>query len=94
MSEISEYIDFGFYDEVWNKENSRDALFWPYIWLVVYHRTTLLVCCRVIKLRGTVISISTVKYDTNIEKTTFEVKDEFNKFDAVIHTHIKCKERG
>ena len=89
-ADISEYLDFGFYDQVWYKDNAGLSPFEPARWLGVSHRTGRMMCYHVLTQRGTVISRSTVQRVTNLEKTTSEVKDTFLKFDATIRTKLKC----
>ena len=93
--DISEYLDFGFYDQVWWKDNAGVSEFEPGRWLGVSHRTGRLMCYHVLTQRGTVVSRSTVQRVTNIEKTTAEVKDTFHKFDTAIQIKFKsCHEDG
>ena len=94
-SDISEYLDFGFYEKIWFKDNAGVSPFEPGHWLGVYHRTGRLMCYHVLTQRGTVISRSTVQRVTNIEKTTAEVKDMFQKFDEAMQKKTKiCSEDG
>ena len=51
-------------------------------------------CFHILPHRGIVISWSTVQQVNNLDKNIAEVNDTFNKFDDVIHTKIKCEERG
>ena len=76
-SDISEYLDFGFYEQIWFKDNAGVSHFEPGCWLGVSHRTGRLMCYHVLTQRGTVISCSTIQRVTNIEKTTAEVKNTF-----------------
>ena len=80
-ADISEYLDFGFYEQVWFKDNARVSPFEDGHWLEVSHRTGRLSCYHVLTQKVTEISRSTVQRVTNIEKTTAEVKDTFQKFD-------------
>ena len=93
-ADISEYLDFGFYDEVWFKDNAGSSPFEPARWLGVSHRTGRMLCYYVLTQRGTVISRSTVQRVTNLEKMTSSVKETFRKFDDFIHTKLKCVNRG
>jgi len=90
---ISEYLDFGFHDQVWWKDNAGLSGFESGHWLGVSHRTGRLICYHVLSQRGTVVSRSTVQRVTNIEKTTAEVEDTFRKFDHVIQEKMtSCHE--
>ena len=92
--DISEYLDFGFYDEVWFKDNAGLSPFEPGRWIGVSHRTGRLMCYHILTQRGTVISRSTVQRVTELEKKTHEVKETFVKFDAEIHRRLKSDVRG
>ena len=83
-ADISEYLDFGFYDEVWFKDNARTEPFEPGRWLGVSNRTGYIMCYHVLYQRGVVVSQSTVQRVTNLEKGNSETKDIFKKFDIVI----------
>jgi hypothetical protein len=87
--DISEYLDFGFYDAVWFKDNAGSSPFEPGRWLGVAHRTGRLLCYHILNQRGQVISRSTVQRVTNLELATMNVKDTFRKFDDFIHTKLK-----
>ena len=93
-ADISEYLDFGFYDEIWYKDNAGLSPYEPGRWLGVSQRTGRLMCYHVLTQRGTVISRSTVQRVTNLEKTTASVKDTFIKFDELIHDKLKNVHRG
>ena len=91
---ISEYLDFGFYDPVWFKDNAGLSPAEPGRWLGISHRTGRLMCNNILTQRGTVISRSTVQRVTNLEMNTREVKETFVKFDVEIHRRLKSNERG
>ena len=93
-ADISEYLDFGFYDEVWYKDNAGTSPYEPGRWLGVSHRTGRLMCYHIMTQKGTVLSRSTVKRVTNLEKSTTTVKDMFNKFDENIRIKLKSIDRG
>ena len=87
-ADISEYLDFGFYDEVWFKDNAGTEPFEPGRWLGVSGRTGNLMCYHVLNQREVVVSRSTVQRVTNLEKTTSEMKDIFEKFDIAIQKKL------
>ena len=93
-ADISEYLDFGFYDEVWYKDNAGTSPYEPGRWLGVSHRTGRLMCYHILTQKGTVLSRSTVQRVTNLEKSTTTVKDMFNKFDENIRIKLKSIDRG
>ena len=92
--DISEYLDFGFYDRVWFKDNAGASPFEPGRWLGVSSRTGRAMCYWILNQRGAVVSRSTVQRVTNLELSTSEVKDTFSKFDQVIHQKLKSEHRG
>ena len=93
-ADISEYLDFGFYDAVWFKDNAGLSPNEPGRWLGVSHRTGRNMCFHVITQNATVISRSTVQRVTELEMSTASVKDTFAKLDAIIATRCKSPERG
>ena len=93
-ADISEYLDFGFYDEVWFKDNAGTEPFEPGRWLGVSDRTGNLMCYHVLNQRGVVVSRSTVQRVTNLEKTTSEMKDIFEKFDIAIQKKLNLIDKG
>ena len=64
-SDISEYLDFGFYEQIWFKDNAGVSPFEPGRWLGVSHCTGSLMCYHVLTQRDTVISRSTVQRVTS-----------------------------
>ena len=87
--DISEYLDFGFYDKVWYKDNAGASPFEPARWLGVSDRTGRLMTYHILTQRGTVISRSTLQRVTNLELSTDSVKSIFNNFDTLIATKFK-----
>ena len=73
--DISEYLDFGFYDKVWYKDNAGLGETMPRRWLGVSHRTGRLMCYHILNQNGKVISRSTVQRVTNLELQDDLVKD-------------------
>ena len=92
--DISEYLDFGLYDEVWYKDNAGASPFEPGRWLGVSHRTGRLMTYYVLTQRATVISRSTVQRVTNLELSTNSVKETFRAFDQTIQERFKSGSRG
>ena len=92
--DISEYLDFAFYDKVWYKDNAGLSPEEPGRWLGVSSRTGRLMCYHVLTQRRTVVSRSTVTRVTNLEQQTARVIDTFNKFDAAIALKLKSPVRG
>ena len=76
--DITEYLDFGFYDEVWYNDNAGLSPPLPGRWLGVSHRTGRLMCYHILNQNGSIVSRSTVQRITNLEKQTAPVKDIFS----------------
>ena len=93
-ADISEYLDFGFYDPVWYKDNAGLSPEQPGRWLGVSSRTGRLMCYFILTQKGTVISRSTVQRVPNLERETLRVKDIFDKFDAATATKLQSPLRG
>ena len=93
-ADISEYLDFGFYDQVWFKDNAGASPPRPGRWLGVASRTGRLMCYHILSVKGTVLPQSTVQRVTELEKSTPNVKQLFQGFDKSITTKLKSKERG
>ena len=87
--DISEYLDFGFYDKVWYKDNSRLGELLPGRWLLVSSTTGRLMCYHVLTQTASVISRSTVQQVTNLERKNKSIEDTFRKFDYEVHRHLK-----
>ena len=87
--DISEYLDFEFYAQVWYKDNAGLSPQQPGRWLGVASRTGRLICYHILTQKGTVVSRSTVQRVTNLEQQTAKVIDTFNKFDQAVA--VKCK---
>ena len=92
--DISEYLDFGFYDPVWYKDNAGLTPQQPGRWLGVSSRTGRLMCYFILTHKGTVVSRSTVQRVTNLEQQTARVIDILNKFDAGVQVKLKSPVRG
>ena len=93
-ADISEYLDFGFYDEIWYKDNAGVDPFKPGRWLGISHRTGNLMCYHVLTQNGHVVSRSTVQRVTELEKSTTATKDIFDKFNSFISSKLKSIDRG
>ena len=93
-ADISEYLDFAFYDQVWYKDNAESSPFDPGWWLGVSERTGLDMCYHVLNKNGNVVLRSTVYRVTEIKKSTLSTKDIFNKFDAMIAEKFKVVGRN
>ena len=91
---IYKYLDFGFYEKVWFKDNAGlfpskhggclDISQWTFrvMW---YH---------ILTHTGTVIYIFRLKWVTNLDLSTDEVKETFVDFYAEIHLRLKSDNSG
>ena len=91
--DISEYLDFGFYDPIWFKDNAGLSPAEPGRWLGVADKTGRLMCYHILSSKGTVLPRSTVQRVTNLELQTTQVKDLFTTFDKNISIRLKDKDR-
>ena len=80
--DISEYMDFGFYD--WVSYRSNAGLGKPEIgrWLGVSHRVGQLMSYWILTKNGHVISCTTVQRITNLERQTDEIKHQIQEFES------------
>ena len=87
--DISEYLDFGFYDWVWLKENAGLGETELGRWLGVSHRVGSLMSYWVLKSNGNVLSRTTVSRVTNLEMQVDDVKKRCDEFDANIKDRLQ-----
>ena len=92
--DISEYLDFSFYDQVWYKDNGGLSPPKPGRWLGVASRTGKLMTYHILQDNGKVLARSTVQRVTNLEKKTADVRSIFQDFDKRIHDRLKTKNRS
>jgi hypothetical protein len=90
--DISEYLDFGFYDHVSYKENAGLGMTAIGRWLGVSHRVGGLMSYWILTQTGTVISRTTVQRITNLEKETDETRESIKEFDTEISRRFKEEE--
>jgi hypothetical protein len=87
--DISEYLDFGFYDWVWYKDNAGIGENKIGRWLGVSHRVGNLMSYWILTITGHVISRTTVQCITNLELTTDEVKSSCKDYDQRVAERMK-----
>ena len=80
--EISEYLDFGFYDRIWYRDNAGLGPQQLGRWLGVAKHQGAQMCFYVLTPKGTVVSRSTVWPVTNLELETEVVKSQVAEYDA------------
>ena len=82
--DISEYLDFGFYDWVWFRENAGLGETKLGRWLGVSHRVGTLMSFWVLTSNGKVLSRTTVQRVTNLELQLDENKTKCDAFTVAI----------
>jgi hypothetical protein len=87
--DISEYLDFGFYDWIWYKDNAGLGENKIGRWLGVAHRVGNLMSYWILTITGHVISRTTVQRVTNLELSTDEVKANCKEYDQRITELLK-----
>ena len=75
--DISEYLDFGLYDQVWYHENAGLGERLLGRWLGVYHCVGSLMLYWILTLKFTVISHTTVQGVMNLERQVDEKESTF-----------------
>ena len=87
--DISEYLDFSFYDWVWYKDNAGVGENSCGRWLGVSHRVGNLMSYWILTIAGRVVSRTTVQRITNLEQGTTEVKQRMKEFDERIRELLR-----
>ena len=86
--DISEYLDFGFYDWVWFRENAGLGETKLEKWLGVSHRVGTMMSFWVITSTGKVLSRTTVQRVTNLELQLEENKTKCLAFTAALQERL------
>ena len=71
---ISEYLDFGFYDRVWYHENAVLGPALPKRWFGVFHWLEKLMCYHILTQKAMIISRSTVQQVKDLELETDSIR--------------------
>ena len=87
--DISEYMDFGFYDWCWYHENAGLGPTKLGRWLGVAHRVGGLMSYWVLTINCTVIARTTVQRVTSLEMQTSHMKERTRAFDEATKDKIK-----
>jgi hypothetical protein len=87
--DISEYLDFGFYDWVWYKDNAGLGENCIGRWLGVAHRVGNLMSYWILTEKGRVIARTTVQRVTNLELSTTEVLQKCQCYDQRVAEILK-----
>jgi hypothetical protein len=86
--DISEYLDFGFYDWIWYRENAGLGETKLGRWLGVSHRVGTLMSFWVLTGTGKVLSRTTVQRVTNLESKVDDNKTRMNDFTTRVTERI------
>jgi Reverse transcriptase (RNA-dependent DNA polymerase) len=86
--DISEYLDFGFYDWVWFRENAGLGETKLGRWLGVSHRVGTLMSFWVISSTGKVLSRTTVQRVTNLELQLDETKAKCTEYTTALADRV------
>ena len=86
--DISEYLDFGFYDWVWYRENAGLGETKLGRWLGVSHRIGTLMSFWIITSNGKVLSRTTVQRVTNLELQVEENKHKCAEFTSSLAVRV------
>ena len=89
--EISEYLDFTFYDWCWYNDNAGLGETKLGRWLGVSHRVGSLMSYWVLTQKGNVISHTTVSRVTNLEMQIDSTKSRLQEFDTAITDRLNDK---
>ena len=91
-ADISEYLDFGFYDQVWYKDNAGLGPQHPGRWIGVASKQGNLMCYHILKQNGKVLVRSSVQRVTQLELQTTEYKGMFEDFYRSIKDKLNFKD--
>jgi hypothetical protein len=86
--DISNYLEFGFYDRVWFRDNAGLAEPLPGRWLGVSRNHGSIMTYYILRQNGKIVSRSTVWNVTLLELETDKVQEIFSEFDADIKRRI------
>ncbi len=86
--DISEYLDFGFYDWIWYRDNAGLGITKLGRWLGVSHRIGTIMSFWVLTSTGKVLSRTTVQRVTNLELQVDENKQKCTAFTTAIDQQV------
>ena len=87
--DISEYLDFGFYDRIWYHENVGLGERIHSRWLGFFHRIGSLMSYYILTQTGSVIARTTVQKVTNLEVQIDDYKELLAEYDSETHRRFK-----
>ena len=88
--DISEYLDFGFYDWVVYKSNAGVDSPELVRWLGVSHRTGPFLLYWILPASGIIISCNTVQHITKLEMATTEMQDKMSAFTDKVNNRMNA----
>eukprot|EP00978_Attheya_sp_CCMP212_P031214 scaffold117251_cov65-Attheya_sp.AAC.3 len=90
MPDISEYVDFEFYDNAWWLDQAGDEDS-PYVgkWLGPSHRIGSPMCYWILKSNGEVVSRSTVQRITDVDLMKDHIKQQITEMNEQITSRLK-----
>jgi hypothetical protein len=88
--DISEWLDFGFYDHVWYWDTPNDDIASSKIvrWLGVSHRKGSGLCYWLLKENGQVLSKTTVQHVTCLDLDVDDVKQKIKTYDGILTVRL------
>ena len=87
---ITEWLDFTFYDRVWYEDNPNEG-FKPGRWLGVSHRVGSALCYFVLAQNGFVLSRTTVQHIPDEDLALESVKKTLDEYDEVVKQRLDDK---
>ena len=90
--DISEYVDFSFYDWVTYRPNAGLGENSLGRWLGISHKVGQLMSYWILTISGNVISCTTVQRVTNLEKQLDEWRDRMSQYDININERLKVND--
>ena len=92
-ADISEYLDFGFYDQVWYRDNAGLGPTYPGRWLGVSETHGNLMCYWILNENAQVVSRSSVQRVTPLELQTTDHSTTFQNYEIKIKSKLNEKNR-
>jgi hypothetical protein len=86
--DIANYLEFGFYDRAWYRDNAGLGEIKPGRWLGVAENIGSIMTYYILQQNGQVVARSTVWNPTNLELQTDDVKDTFKAYDVELTRRI------
>ena len=92
MPDISEWIDFEFYDRVWYYDQKKIEIYgsgrWLARWLGIAHRVGSALCYWLLLQSGKVIARTTIQHVVRDDYLNDDIKSEIERFDQTVEERI------